>query len=169
MPLVSHSSAWSAAPRAHRGTWVGPTGSTSPDPFAINPIRRSLGVVAVSTLILFGAPLLGEPAATAVLLSLGWLAMTGLVMGLPILIWSLAEEAWRRTRRRFDPPIDLLDLPPRLHHVLHRHGYESISLVERTPDTTLLLLSNMDPRGLREIRRAISLWRYRRWQEAGFR
>jgi hypothetical protein len=31
-----------------------------------------------------------------------------------------------------------------------------------------MLLSNMDHRGLREIRRAITLWKYRRWQEQGF-
>ena len=45
----------------------------------------------------------------------------------------------------------------------------TIASVEQTPDTTMLLLSNMDQRALHEIRRGISLWRYRRWQERGFR
>ena len=36
------------------------------------------------------------------------------------------------------------------------------------PDDGLLLLSNMDARSVREIRRAITLWKYRRWQENGF-
>jgi hypothetical protein len=44
----------------------------------------------------------------------------------------------------------------------------TIASVEEAPDAALLLLSNMDARALREIRRAISLWRYRRWQERGF-
>jgi hypothetical protein len=36
------------------------------------------------------------------------------------------------------------------------------------PDAMLLLLSNMDARGVHEIRRAIAVWKYRRWQEKGF-
>ena len=40
--------------------------------------------------------------------------------------------------------------------------------VEATPDSSLMLLSNMDARAVREIRRAISIWRYQRWQERGF-
>ena len=35
-------------------------------------------------------------------------------------------------------------------------------------DEALMMLSNMDARTVREIRRAINLWQYRRWQEAGF-
>jgi hypothetical protein len=31
-----------------------------------------------------------------------------------------------------------------------------------------MLLPNMDPRALHEIRRAINIWKYQRWQEAGF-
>ena len=166
MPLLSPSADRPA--RARDGcVWVG--GSDHPDPFAVNPIRRSFAVVAVSAAIVFGSPLLGEEAAAVTMLSAGWLALTGLVMGTPILVWSLAEEGWRRARRRFDPSVDLLDLSPRLQHVLQRHGYRSIAAVERSSDAALLALSNMDARGLREVRRAISLWRYRLWQEGGFR
>ncbi len=143
-------------------------GSDVVDPFAINPIRRSFAVVTVSALVVFGPLLVGGTFATTVLLSVGWLAVTGLVMGTPILIWSLAEEGWRLIDRRLRPSVDLLDLSPRVAHILLRHGYESIEAVDRAPDATLLLLSNMDSRGLRELRRAISLWKYRRWQEQGF-
>lgn len=143
-------------------------GSDVVDPFAINPIRRSFAVVTVSALVVFGPLLVGGTFATTVLLSVGWLAVTGLVMGTPILIWSLVEEGWRLIHRRLCPSVDLLDLSPRVAHILLRHGYESIEAVDRAPDATLLLLSNMDSRGLREVRRAISLWKYRRWQEQGF-
>ncbi len=44
----------------------------------------------------------------------------------------------------------------------------TIASVEETPDTSLLLLSNMDNRTVQEIRRSVNLWRYRRWQERGF-
>lgn len=98
----------------------------------------------------------------------GWLGAMGLAIGLPVLALSLAEAGWRRLCRRLRPSVEHLDLPPRLIHVLRRHGYDSISLIERTPDPALLLLSNLDPRGLHEIRRAIALWHYRRWQERGF-
>ncbi len=143
-------------------------GSDVVDPFAINPIRRSFAVVTVSALVVFGPLLVGGTFATTVLLSVGWLAVTGLVMGTPILIWSLVEEGWRLIDRRLRPSVDLLDLSPRVAHILLRHGFESIEAVDRAPDATLLLLSNMDSRGLREVRRAISLWKYRRWQEQGF-
>jgi hypothetical protein len=53
-------------------------------------------------------------------------------------------------------------------HVLQRHGYETIESVDTAPDAALMLLSNMDLRGLREVRRAIAVWKYRRWQEKGF-
>lgn len=154
--------------RSSRSAWA--IASTDlPDPFAVNPIRRAFGLVSVSGTIVFGPILYGEPAATVVMLSIGWLAATGLVMGIPILLLSLGEEGWRRFRRFREPSVLQLELSPRVAHVLLRHGYESIRVVERAPDESLLLLSNMDARGLREVRRAISLWRYRRWQERGFR
>lgn len=143
-------------------------GSDLADPFAINPVRRSLGVVLVSALVVFGPLIIGGAVATTVMLAVGWLGVTGLVMGTPILVWSAAEEGWRRVDRRFHPRVDQLGLSPRVEHVLVRHGYASIDEVDRETDAGLLLLSNMDARGLREVRRAISLWKYRRWQEQGF-
>lgn len=145
-----------------------PGGGDSPDPFAVNPIRRSFALVVVCALIVFGPILLGGDVAMSVMVSVGWLAVTGLVMGVPILIWSLVEEGWRLVSRRIRPPVDQLDLSPRVAHILTRHGFAAIEEVDRAGDATLLLLSNMDVRGLREVRRAISLWKYRRWQEQGF-
>lgn len=142
--------------------------SDIPDPFAINPIRRSFALVAICTAVVAGPLIIGGAVATSVMLAIGWLALTGIVLGIPILIWSLAEEGWRLARRSIQPPIEELDLSPRLLHVLQRHGYDEIAAVDRAPDPALLLLSNMDARGLREVRRAISLWKYRRWQERGF-
>lgn len=143
-------------------------GSDVPDPFAVNPIRRSFGLVAACGLIVFGPLAVGGSFAMSVMVSVGWLAVTGLVIGIPILLWSLAEEGVGLLRRRLRPSVDLLDLSPRVVHILTRHGYEEIEAVDRASDTTLLLLSNMDHRGLREIRRAINLWKYRRWQDQGF-
>ena len=138
------------------------------DPFVVNPIRRSFGLVVVCLTLLIGPWLISEQAGTTMMLTVGWLAATGLVMGLPILIWSTTEEVIRRLRRRVRPTLDLLELSPRVEHVLTRHGFETIEEIDQTPDEGLLLLSNMDARGVREIRRAITLWKYRRWQESGF-
>ena len=154
--------------RSSQSPWPPATARELPDPFAVNPIRRACGLVAVSALLVFGPILAGDPIATVAMLSIGWIAVTGLVMGIPILLLSLGEEGWRRLRRRRQPSVEQLALSPRVAHVLLRHGYDSIAQVERAPDAALLLLSNMDARGLREVRRAISLWRYRRWQEGGF-
>ena len=54
------------------------------DPFAVNPIRRSFAVVASCALLVFGPWLISEAVATTVMLSVGWLAVTGLVMGIPV-------------------------------------------------------------------------------------
>lgn len=140
------------------------------DLFAINPIRRSLAAVAISSASIV-LPLLclrGE-AQMATLIVTGWFGSTGVVLCTPILIWSLLEEAWGRCQRRLWPTVDQLDLSPRAHNLLRRHGFVTIASVEQTPDPALLLLSNMDARTLREIRRSVSLWHYRRWQERGFR
>lgn len=142
--------------------------STLPDPFAEQPIRRSAILVSVCALIVFGPWLISEQFGTTVMLSIGWLAITGMVIGSPILVICLIEEAILRTRRRFHPTIDELDLSPRVAHILVRHGYETVEAVQAAPDSALLMLSNMDERGLREVRRAIALWTYARWQEAGF-
>src|SRR5215208_286916 len=74
----------------------------------------------------------------------------------------------RRCHRARPPPVDQLEISPRVLHVLQRHGYLTIESVETASDPALMLLSNMDTRGLQEVRRAATLWRYRRWQERGF-
>jgi hypothetical protein len=138
------------------------------DPFTVNPIRRSFGLVMACVAVL-GLPwLINDKVGTTVMLIFGWLAVTGIVMGLPILLWSLAEEGIAAIRRRTHPSIEFLNLSPRVEHILHRHGLRTIHDVENSSDVSLLLLSNMDQRGLREIRRAVTLWKYRRWQESGF-
>lgn len=138
------------------------------DPFATNPIRRSAALVVVCLALLFVPWTISDVLATTLMLSIGWLAVTGVVIGLPVLMWSAAEEAVSIIRARLRPPVSALDISPRLIHVLQRHGYESIDDVERASDAALASLSNMDPRGLREVRRAVTVWKYRRWQERGF-
>jgi hypothetical protein len=142
--------------------------SSLPDPFAINPIRRSLLLVAVCCLVIVGPLPLGAQAVATVMLTVGWLAMSGLAIGMPILLLSLIAEGYRQLRRRLRPTLTQLDLSPRVAHILHRHGYEAIAEIDRAPDDELLLLSNLDKRALHELRRAITLWKYRRWQDSGF-
>jgi hypothetical protein len=139
------------------------------DIFAVNPIRRSFVVILICA-ALIGLPFLilqGE-VQMAVELVTGWFGFTGLIMCTPILIWSLLEEGWHLLQRRLWPTIEQLDLTPHAYNLLRRHGYVTIASVEQTPDTSLLLLSNMDSRAVQEIRRSVNLWRYRRWQERGF-
>ena len=140
------------------------------DIFSVNPIRRSLTVILVSLgMMILPAMLLSGEAQMAVLIITVWFGCTGLIMGIPILIWSVVEEVWHRCQRRLWPTVDQLDLSERGHNLLRRHGFVTIASVDQTPDTTMLLLSNMDSRALHEIRRSISIWQYRHWQEQGFR
>jgi hypothetical protein len=139
------------------------------DIFAVNPLRRSFWIVFVSwMMILVPIFVLHGDWRSLALIAGGWIAATGIIMCTPILIWCLVEEAWKFVRRRVTPNIEQLDLSPRAYNLLRRHGLESISAIEATPDSSLMLLSNMDQRAIREIRRAISIWRYQRWQERGF-
>lgn len=139
------------------------------DPFRVNPVRRAALTVLVSGTILIAPPyLLSQGLASLVLLSVGWLAGSVLVFTIPVLIMTGFEEAWRQVARRVYPSIDELDLSPRVYNLLRRHGFASIAQIERAPDPALLVLSNFDARALHEVRRAVNLWRYRRWQDAGF-
>ena len=138
------------------------------DPFAVNPIRRSFAVVLCCIAVLGVGVALGGAATRLIMVSVGWLAISALVLTFPILIWCLIEEAVRRIRRKVSPHIDELGLSARVEHVLLRHGYETIRQTHETDDETLMMLSNMDARAIREIRREINLWQYRRWQAAGF-
>lgn len=152
------------------GVRVGSGHSDLGDLFAVNPIRRSLAVILVSLgMMALPAMFLAGDAQMAVLIVAIWFGATGIIMCTPILIWSVIEELWRRCQRRLWPTVDQLDLSERGHNLLRRHGFVTIISVEQTPDTTMLLLSNMDSRVLHEIRRSVSIWQYRRWQERGFR
>ncbi len=136
---------------------------------AVNPIRRSLAVILTSVgMIAAPAALLRGEWQTIALIVATWFGVTGIALCTPILIWCLVEEAWGWCQRRLWPTVEQLDLSPRARNLLRRHGFVTIASVEQASDGALLLLSNMDARAVQEIRRSISLWRYRRWQENGF-
>lgn len=152
-----------------RGTRNNPGTGALADPFDVNPIRRSFLLVLASVLVIVVPWLIGDAAITVVMLTVGWLAATGIVIGVPVLVWSLTEAGVIKIRGRIRPSIDQLDISPRVKHILQRHGYTEIHAVLSASDEALILLSNMDQRGLREVRQAVSVWKYRRWQEQGFR
>lgn len=151
-----------------RGLRTNPGTGHLADPFAEDPIRRSFALVAFCAFVLLGPFLVSESLGTLVMLSVGWIAAAGFVLGVPVLLWSVGEYLALEVRRRVYPPVDQLDISPRVAHILHRFGYHEIDHVDRASDYELLHLSNMDARALRELRRAIALWKYRRWQERGF-
>jgi hypothetical protein len=153
---------------AWRGMRSNPGTGHLADPFAVNPIRRSFGLVTFCILVLAGPFLISESFGTLVMLSIGWIAAAGFVLGLPVLLWSVGEYLVIAIRRRICPTVDQLDISPRVAHILFRFGYEEIDLVDQASDGELMHLSNMDARSLRELRRAIAVWKYRRWQERGF-
>jgi hypothetical protein len=102
------------------------------------------------------------------LIGFGWMAAAGIVFVTPIFFWSVAEVAWNGYKRHKHPGIEELDISVRVFNLLTRHGFETIERVDRTPDSSLLLLSNMDARTVQQVRRAINIWKYQRWQERGF-
>jgi hypothetical protein len=138
------------------------------DPFTENPIRRSATVVSVCAATLYVPFLINDELGIAVMLTVGIFAISGLIFVTPILVWSLIEAAVLAIRRRIHPDIDQLNIPSRVVHILRRHGIPTIRAAERTPDAVLLSFSNMDMADVDELRRAIRLWHYRRWQEQGF-
>src|SRR3954454_18998272 len=77
-------------PLSWRGCRNNPGTGSLADPFAENPIRRSFYLVVSCALVVIVPWFLGEAVMTTVMLSIGWLAVAGLVMGVPILVWSLA-------------------------------------------------------------------------------
>jgi hypothetical protein len=156
--------------RYHHGATYHRYGSSgSWDPFAQNPVKRSLlAFLGSSAIVILPPAFLDTDTASLILVAIGWLAAITMVMSFPVLIISLIEAGWSRISRRIHPSIDELAISPRAHNLLRRHGYETIASVDRAPDVALLMLSNFDQRALREVRRAINIWKYRRWQEAGF-
>ncbi|CAN5558976.1 hypothetical protein BH24CHL1_BH24CHL1_15010 [soil metagenome] len=153
----------------YQSTRYASLGGSESDIFAVNPLKRSAIIAGICWLMVL-IPIVfleGHVQATA-LIAGGWLAAAGIVFVTPIFFWSLAEVGWERIRWRVSPTIDDLDLSPRAYNLLRRHGFETINSVDLTPDVSLMLLSNMDNSALREIRRAINIWKYLRWQEKGF-
>jgi hypothetical protein len=106
--------------------------------------------------------------ADLLLLTVGWVAMAVMVISLPVLLMCLVELLWKRITARLRPSVDELELSVRTSNLLRRHGFSTIASIDRTSDSSLLVLSNFDPRAVQEVRRAISLWKYRKWQDAGF-
>ena len=144
--------------------------ATAPwDPFAVNPVRRSLAAFIVSTSA-FILPMVLFPASLEAMsmVLFGWLAAIGMVLTFPIFLMSVIEMVWDNVARRMYPSVDLLDVSPRVRNLLNRYGYRTIESVDQTSDDAFLMLTNFDPKALREVRRAISVWQYRRWQDAGF-
>lgn len=157
--------------RAHTGefrTRVAMRSDPVHDPFSVNPIRRSLVAVTGSLGIITVPFLISESVGATVMLSVGWLAMAVLVFSLPVLIWATGEEMVAALRRRLHPPVSELDLPERIVHILQRHGVGTIRAAESLDEASLLLMANFTSRDAKAVERALSLWRYRRWQDAGF-
>lgn len=138
------------------------------DPFSVDPVRRSLIAVAVSLAVIVVPFMISNEAGATVMLSVGWLALAVLVFSVPVLVWSALEETIRALNHRIHPPVTDLDLPERVIHILHRHGIDTIQAAERLDPAAFHLMANMGPRDADAVTRAINLWRYRRWQEAGF-
>jgi hypothetical protein len=132
-------------------------------------LRRSFYITSFSWLVVFFPLLfLRGDAQALVLIGAGWLAAAGIVFVTPIFIWCLVEAGWKHVSRKRHPTVDMLGLTPRAVSLLQRYGYTTIAAVDRTPDVSLMMLPNMDARTLRDIRRAINIWKYQRWQERGF-
>jgi hypothetical protein len=144
-------------------------GASPDDLFAVNPVRRSAIISFGSwALLVVPAVFLRGDLQALLLIGFGWMAAAGVVFVTPIFFWSIAEVIWRSYRRRKHPGIDELDISQRVFNLLNRHGFETIEHVDRTPDSSLLLLSNVDARTLHSIRRAVNIWKYQRWQDRGF-
>lgn len=170
MRNTRHGAVSSAAAFGRRRTdrWDYSNWSQQPDPFAVNPIRRSSLLVVTSAIVFVGPLLFGGPHGALAVIAGGWLGLVGLAIGIPVLLLSLGEAGYQRLIEQLRPSVYRLDLSPRLQNILVRHGYSAIDAIEATPDPVLLLLSNMEARDVREVRRAISLWRYQEWQAKGF-
>lgn len=164
----SYSRAYQVQVRAAYRFRQSTVGSNLGDPFAVDPVRRSAIAVTICLAIVVSPMLSGHELGVTIMLTVGWLAAIGLVFCVPILVWSVVEAGFAAIRRRLHPPIESLNLPPRILHILHRHQFDTIVSIERADDTTLLLLANIDQRDVAQIRRSITLWRYARWQAAGF-
>jgi hypothetical protein len=138
------------------------------DPFHTHPIRRSLAGVAIGLGMIVVPFLISSDVGATMMLAVGWLALAMVVFCLPILVWSLIEALIQRATSHLHPPVSELELSARVIHILPRHGVRTLRAAERLDPAAFHLMANMGPRDAEAVRRAIRLWRYRRWQEAGF-
>ncbi len=139
------------------------------DPFAVNPVRRSLiAFIICSAAFIVPMAFFPQNLEAMSMVLFGWLAAIGMVLCFPVFLMSVAELAWKQIARRLYPSVDLLDLNPRVRNLLNRYGFRTIDSVDRCSDDGFLMLTNFDPKALHELRRAVSVWKYRRWQDAGF-
>lgn len=138
------------------------------DPFGVNPIRRSFIGASVSLGLIILPFLISEEAGATVMLSIGWFAMAIVVFCIPVFIWCVGEELLHVITHRIHPPVSELDLPERIIHILQRHNVRTIHVAEQLDPAAFHLMANMSPRDAHAVERALNLWRYRRWQEAGF-
>src|SRR3954469_18348785 len=96
-----------------RGFRSNPGTGALADPFAENPIRRSFLLVATCTTVILTPWFFGATAVSFVMLSVGSLAVTGIAMGLPVLLWSVSEALIRMVRERMCPTVAELEISPR--------------------------------------------------------
>lgn len=139
-----------------------------PGPFGVNPIRRSFIGATVSLTLITTPFLISEQAGASVMLSVGWIALAVVIFCVPVFLMSVGEELVRIVTHRVHPPVSDLDLSERVVHILQRHGVHTIQAAQRLDPASLHLMANMGSRDVQAVHRALNLWHYRRWQDAGF-
>ena len=154
----------------HEGRIPGPSEPSLNGLFAVNPIRRTLGLIAACLAVIAAVIVLlqGGGRGGALLLIVAALAAALLLVAVPLLLWSVIAEAHRRHRRRTSPDLAELRLSTRTENILRRAGYETVADIDGLDDDQLLGLPRLEDHDLRQIRRALSLRSYREWQNAGF-
>lgn len=155
----------------HDGRIPGPGEPSLNGIFATNPIRRAVTLIAVCVAVIAVVVLLiqgGGTRGSGVLVMAAALATAILLLAVPLLIWSIAAELARRHRRRTSPDLANLHLTVRTENILRRSGHETVADIVTLDDDQLLGLPRMEDHDVRQIRRALTLWDYRQWQESGF-
>ena len=155
----------------HEGRIPGPSEPSLNGIFAVNPIRRASGLAVACLLVIAAVVLLlqgGSGRGNALLLIVAALAGAMLLIATMLLLWSVLAEVHRRYRRRTSADLAELRLSVRTENILRRAGYETVADIDGLDDDQLLGLPRMEDHDIRQIRRALSLWTYKRWQDAGF-
>ena len=164
--------AYNAARYAPYGT---PMSSTT-DPFATNPVAKSVGLVlvgmpaAVLTFVpdVLDALLRLNPVVAGVVgvfMALSIVTWAGLVFGVIILVICAIEGAVMLVHRfltRHLTPVDRLAVSERVRGMLHRRGYHTAEHLVAVPEAELRSHPNFDDRLLREVARALYLWQQER-------